>query len=89
MTTTLLPRTADLNFERFGFRFTRLTDLRWRIAQPTGAIVGYLERRPGEGDAARATETWAISRMTADRRRFVTLGTFDTSEEAIAALKWM
>lgn len=81
----LLPRTRGLTFERFGFAFQQLTEVRWRISNAKGAIVGYLERRE---DAA-ASDRWAITRMTADRRQFVTLGSFASQDEAIDALKWM
>lgn len=81
----LLPNTADLHFERHGFRFQRLTEARWRISNATGAVVGYLEERP----TASASDRWAIMRMTADRRDFFTLGAFGSMAEATAALKWM
>ncbi|SJM51393.1 hypothetical protein [Gulosibacter sp. 10] len=81
MTTVLLPRTEDLAFERFGFMFRRLTETRWRIVQRTGAVVGYLEHE--------TDDRWSISRMTADRRHFVVLGTFSTFEEALTALRRM
>ncbi|MDJ1371809.1 hypothetical protein [Gulosibacter molinativorax] len=85
MTTTLLPRIAGLHFERHGFQFKQLTEARWRITNVTGAVVGYLEHR----DGCAGSDAWAISRMTADRRGFVTLGTFGSEHEAISALKWM
>ncbi|KAB1642721.1 hypothetical protein [Gulosibacter chungangensis] len=82
---TLLPHSPELNFERHGFRFQRLTEVRWRISNTTGAVVGYLEERP----TALASDRWAIMRMTADRRGFLTLGAFASMAEATAALKWM
>lgn len=97
MTATLLARTADLNFERHGFRFKQLTPTRWRISNAGGAVVGYLDDRAaaettaaGPGQATiNQSDRWSISRMTADRRGFVVLGAFVSAEEAIGALKWM
>ncbi|WP_282824689.1 hypothetical protein [Gulosibacter sediminis] len=80
MTVTLLPRTTDLIRERAGLRIHQLTAPRWRGSQPTGAIVGYLERRGAEV---------AVMRMTADRRGFFDLGTFDDLDEAFDALRRM
>lgn len=81
MSIALIPRTDDLDFEFGGLRYRRLTESRWRITQLSGPVVGYLEHEP-ECD-------WRLSRMTADRRRFVQLGSFDSFEEAARALKWM
>lgn len=78
MTVTLLPRTDDLVRERRGLRIQQLTDARWRVTQPAGAIVGYLERR---GDRV------VVMRMTADRRGFIDLGEFDSVDEAFDGLR--
>jgi hypothetical protein len=80
MTVTLLPRTTDLIRERAGLRIHQLTETRWRVSQPAGAIVGYLERRGAEV---------AVMRMPADRRGFFDLGTFDDLDEAFDALRRM
>ncbi|MFD2758681.1 hypothetical protein [Gulosibacter faecalis] len=80
MTITLLPRTNDLVRERAGLRIHQLTETRWRVTQPGGAIVGYLERR---GDAV------VVMRMTADRRGFFDIGEFDDLDEAFDALRRM
>lgn len=80
MTVTLLPRTEDLVRERRGLRIHQLTDVRWRVTQASGAIVGYLERR---GDRV------VVMRMTADRRGFIDLGDFDSVDEAFDGLRRM
>lgn len=85
MTHSLLPRTDDLSFDRIGFRFTRLTESRWRIANARGSIVGYLEHTM----SANPSDGWSISRMTADRQHLISLGSFASADEAIDALKWM
>lgn len=81
MNVGLLPRTNDVDFEFAGLRYRQLTESRWRITQPGGAVVGYLDHEPG-GE-------WHLSRMTADRRSFVRLGSFDSFDEAARALRWM
>lgn len=78
---TLLPRTDSLVQDRAGFRIRQLTETRWRITLPNGAIVAYLDRA---GDTC-----WTLSRMSANRRTFAQLGVFSSFDEAVDALRYL
>ena len=65
--------------ERHGLRCRRLTDARWRITRPDGAVVGYLDERP-DGE-------WALLCMTRDLRGFIEVDRRPDFDEAVDALR--
>lgn len=72
-------RLGPTTIERRGLRCVRITDRRWRVTQPGGAIVGYLDERD--------SGSWVVARMTPDRRSFMELGSHPSFDDAFDSLR--
>lgn len=64
---------------RHGLLCRRLTETRWRVTRPDGAVVGYLVERP-DGE-------WSVERMTRDHRGFVELDRVAGLDAGVDALR--
>lgn len=78
---SLLPRTTELVREYAGMRILQLTETRWRITQPNGAVVAYLD--------CADDSCWTLSRMSSNRRTFAQLGMYDSMDAALAGLRYL
>jgi len=78
----LVPRGTPLVTERHGLVRTQVRAALWRVTQPAGAVVGYIER-VDEG----AVERFRVKRLGRDFRTFVALGDYDSFEDAFDGLR--